>query len=155
MADGDTLADVFARLRLGGCQVTVSGCAADSSDRHNVGRIPAIDYFARKLAKGSSEEHWRGLTFGKAGEAAALPDVHASPEAYLTDMQAHTALEFQARSSHRMACLAIDQSAMQQAWQQRPPRTPVPAGCRRRGAGIGRGAPPRARAAVVELWLGV
>ncbi|EFN53165.1 expressed protein [Chlorella variabilis] len=103
MADGDTLADVFARLRLGGCQVTVSGCAADSSDRHNVGRIPAIDYFARKLAKGSSEEHWRGLTFGKAGEAAALPDVHASPEAYLTDMQAHTALEFQAAAAAALA----------------------------------------------------
>lgn len=68
------------------------------SDHHNVGRIPELDYFARKLA-GPEEEapEWR-LPYGKAGHVAAggLPDVHASPTAYLTAMQAHNALEFQA-----------------------------------------------------------
>lgn len=64
-----------------------------------MGRIPELDYFARKLA-GPVEKapEWR-LPFGKVGDVApgGLPDVHASTTAYLTAMQAHTALEFQAR----------------------------------------------------------
>jgi hypothetical protein len=85
-------------LSSAGTGSSVRAAAAPGSQRHNVGRVPELDYFARKLAsdsKGNEGSHWRGLPYGKAGQAGALPDVHASPEAYLTAMQAHTALEFQ------------------------------------------------------------
>jgi hypothetical protein len=74
-----------------------SGAGARSaSSRHKVGRVPELDYFARKLATKEEKQQW-ALTYGKSGEAGALPDVHASAAHYLTSMQAHTALEFQVR----------------------------------------------------------
>lgn len=87
----------------GGASGGSSNAVAGHSERHNVGRVPELDYFARKMtAKGKGKDGkppplW-ALPYGKAGEAGALPDTHPSPEAYLTAMQAHTALEFQARS---------------------------------------------------------
>jgi hypothetical protein len=72
-----------------------SGAGARSaSSRHNVGRVPELDYFARKLVEKEEKLQWV-LPYAKAGEAGALPDVHASAAHYLTAMQAHTALEFQ------------------------------------------------------------
>lgn len=69
-----------------------------ASGRHNVGRVPELDYFARKLEDSELQALKWQLKYGKAGQAlGGLPDVHASPSAYLTAMQAHTALEFQAR----------------------------------------------------------
>ena len=78
-----------------GAAAPPTGRAAPASGRHNVGRIPELDYFARKLARKDSPE-WK-LPYGKAGDVApgGLPDVHASQAAYLSAMQAHTALEFQ------------------------------------------------------------
>lgn len=80
-----------------GAAPAANSSSGGSSGRHNVGRIPELDYFARKLAgPPEAAPQWR-LRYGKAGDVASggLPDVHASPEAYLTAMQAHTALEFQ------------------------------------------------------------
>ena len=73
-----------------------SGGGSGSSARHNIGRVPELDYFARKLAGHPTPAKWL-LPYGKAGDVApeGLPNVHASRAAYLTAMQAHTALEFQ------------------------------------------------------------
>ncbi|KAL4439787.1 hypothetical protein ABPG75_002788 [Micractinium tetrahymenae] len=72
--------------------------SAAGGGRHNVGRIPELDYFARNLAGPPTQAPEWWLPYGKAGDVApgGLPDMHASPQAYLTAMQAHTALEFQA-----------------------------------------------------------
>ena len=88
--------------RLGGLSLAARGGgrgrggagARSGSSRHNVGRVPELDYFVRKLAGEDEWPHW-DLPYGKAGEAGALPDVHTSAAHYLTAMQAHTALEFQ------------------------------------------------------------
>jgi hypothetical protein len=75
-----------------------SGGGSDS--RRNVGRVPQLDYFARQMTRRDpgTLSIW-SLPFGQAGQAAGLPDVHASVQAYLSSMQAHTALEFQAAAA--------------------------------------------------------
>jgi hypothetical protein len=71
--------------------------AANSSSknaRHNVSRIPELDYFVRKLAA-PDEPRWTALDYAKAAEAKDLPNSFRDMEHYLRQMQAHTALEFQ------------------------------------------------------------
>ena len=65
--------------------------------RHNVSRVPELDYFARKLARKEQAPQWC-LPYGKAGQALGLKDAYDSPTQYLGTMQAHTTLEFQARA---------------------------------------------------------
>lgn len=62
--------------------------------RHNISRIPELVFFVRKLARDREEALW-DLPYSKAGAAAALPEQFASAEDFLSQMQAHTALEFQ------------------------------------------------------------
>ena len=64
------------------------------ADRHNVGRVPELDYFVRKL---NGTEAWWGKQFPytKAGEAKPIPNCLGTPTEYISQMQAHTALEFQ------------------------------------------------------------
>lgn len=94
------LISLLAGLSLGGGGsggASGGGGAGGSTSRHNVGRVPELDYFARKLAGPSQVTTEWTLPFGKAGDVAVggMPDVHGSPRAYQHTMQAHTALEFQ------------------------------------------------------------
>ncbi|KAL4859072.1 DNA-binding protein SMUBP-2 [Chlorella vulgaris] len=85
---------------MGSLNVRGGASGGGSKSRSNVGRVPQLDYFARQMTKRDPGKVsiW-SLSFGKAGQAAGLPDVHASVQAYLSSMQAHTALEFQAAAA--------------------------------------------------------
>lgn len=75
------------------------GRGASAAERHNVARLPELDYFARKLDQsndGQPGPKW-DLPYAKAGRATSLPDSFSSISAYLDAMQAGAALEFQAR----------------------------------------------------------
>ncbi|PRW58176.1 DNA helicase [Chlorella sorokiniana] len=75
------------------------GGSSGTSSRHDVDRLPELDYFCRKLASvlndGECPPQWR-LPYAKAGAAAGLPDAFSSDGAYLDAMQSTAALEFQA-----------------------------------------------------------
>lgn len=167
----DALGQQLSNLGLGGrAAPRAPPPPAGGSGRHDVGRCPELDYFARKLEsgkKGDPHPHWK-LPYGKAGQAAALPDTHASPAAYLTAMQAHTALEFQVPgcccpgASDAVSCgagpgesLARAAGAQLSSAGRLPaPSSPLPpstTGRHRQGSGAGRGQAPRARPAVVAL----
>lgn len=74
------------------------GSSSTCAERHNVNRLPELDYFLRKLAAvlndGECPRQW-DLPYAKAGAAAALPDAFSSETAYLDAMQSAAALEFQ------------------------------------------------------------
>lgn len=93
---GEGLAGAPAGLSLGAGRAAPA--RAYGSQRHNVGRVPELDFFARKLAagkKGGDGAHWH-RPYGMAGQAAALPDAHAS----LTAMQAPTSTASHGSPSH-------------------------------------------------------
>jgi hypothetical protein len=67
--------------------------------RHNVGRVPELDFFVRKLF--GEAVHWsKQCKYNKAGEARPFPGRFSSAEEYLGQMQAHAALEFQVITLH-------------------------------------------------------
>ncbi len=74
------------------------------SERHNVSRVPELDYFVRKLAKDGDEPQW-DLPYGKAGSAVGLPTRFSSAEDYMNQAQAHTALEFQVSYLNSCTCV--------------------------------------------------
>ena len=77
-------------------QDTLSAANISSENaRHNVSRIPELDYFVRKLAAPDEPLRWTALDYAKAAEATGLPNSFRDMDHYLKRMQAHTALEFQ------------------------------------------------------------
>lgn len=105
--------------------------------RHNISRIPELDFFVRKLARDREEALW-DLPYSKAGAAAALPERFASAKDFLSQMQAHTALEFQVWRRRRAwwpatSCRRRGSAQSARFWNppasSSPPSTPPPAWC--------------------------
>ncbi|PSC73904.1 hypothetical protein C2E20_2879 [Micractinium conductrix] len=92
------------------------GAAAGAGVRHNVSRVPELDYFARKLARKEQAPQWC-LPYGKAGQALGLKDAYDSPTQYLGTMQAHTTLEFQAAAQKGLDSADRQPTPEQQWWR--------------------------------------
>lgn len=89
--------EAFGSLSLGssrGGRGGGSGGYESSFQRHNVNRLPELDYFCRKVNQEEDPPHW-DLPYTKAGAAGALPDSFATVGAYLDAMQSMAAIEFQ------------------------------------------------------------
>jgi hypothetical protein len=89
--------DAFGSLSLGssrGGRGRGGGGHESSFQRHNVNRLPELDYFCRKVNQEEDPPHW-DLPYAKAGAAGALPDSFATVGAYLDAMQSMAAIEFQ------------------------------------------------------------